>query len=60
MVVAIRESGSYLVVTRARAHILKDVSLRIPHHKLVVITGFTGSGKSSLALDTICMEGQRI
>ncbi len=43
----------------AREHNLKNVTLEIPRHKLVVITGLSGSGKSSLAFDTIYAEGQR-
>ena len=43
----------------ARVHNLKNVDLEIPRHKLVVITGLSGSGKSSLAFDTIYAEGQR-
>lgn len=43
----------------ARVHNLKNVDLEIPHHKLVVFTGLSGSGKSSLAFDTIYAEGQR-
>ncbi len=43
----------------ARVHNLKDVSLEIPHDRLTVITGVSGSGKSSLAFDTIYAEGQR-
>jgi len=43
----------------ARVHNLKNISLRIPRNKLVVITGVSGSGKSSLAFDTIYAEGQR-
>ena len=43
----------------ARTHNLKNISLKIPHKKLVVITGLSGSGKSSLAFDTIFAEGQR-
>ena len=41
----------------ARAHNLKNISLEIPRDKLVVITGLSGSGKSSLAFDTIYAEG---
>jgi len=43
----------------ARVHNLKDISLDIPHEKLTVVTGVSGSGKSSLAFDTIYAEGQR-
>jgi excinuclease ABC subunit A len=46
-------------ITGAREHNLKDINLRIPRNKLVVITGISGSGKSSLAFDTIYAEGQR-
>ncbi len=46
-------------VIGARAHNLKDISLKIPRNKLVVMTGLSGSGKSSLAFDTIYAEGQR-
>ena len=48
-----------LVIRGARVHNLKNVSLEIPKNKLVVITGLSGSGKSSLAFDTIYAEGQR-
>lgn len=43
----------------ARVHNLKNVDLEIPRHELVVVTGLSGSGKSSLAFDTIYAEGQR-
>ena len=46
-------------ITGARVHNLKDIDLEIPRDALVVITGLSGSGKSSLAFDTICAEGQR-
>lgn len=48
-----------LIIKKARMHNLKDVSLEIPHNALTVITGVSGSGKSSLAFDTIFAEGQR-
>ena len=48
-----------IVVTGARVHNLKDVNVAIPRDSLVVITGMSGSGKSSLAFDTIYAEGQR-
>ncbi len=49
----------YLVVRGAREHNLKNVSVSIPRNQLTVITGLSGSGKSSLAFDTIYAEGQR-
>lgn len=49
----------YIEVFGAREHNLKNVDLRIPRNKLVVFTGLSGSGKSSLAFDTIFAEGQR-
>ncbi len=52
------ESGE-IVVSGAREHNLKDLHLRLPRNALVVITGLSGSGKSSLAFDTIYAEGQR-
>jgi excinuclease ABC subunit A len=48
-----------LVIKGARVHNLKNVDVEIPRDKLVVITGLSGSGKSSLAFDTIYAEGQR-
>ncbi|MGD0167052.1 MAG: excinuclease ABC subunit UvrA [Gaiellaceae bacterium] len=48
-----------LVVHGAREHNLKDITVRLPRYKLICITGLSGSGKSSLAFDTIYAEGQR-
>ncbi len=48
-----------IVVEGARQHNLKNISLEIPRNKLVVFTGVSGSGKSSLVFDTIYAEGQR-
>ncbi len=49
----------HIIITGARVHNLKNIDVRIPRDKLVVITGLSGSGKSSLAFDTIFAEGQR-
>lgn len=49
----------YITIKGARVHNLKNIDIRIPKNKLVVITGLSGSGKSSLAFDTIYAEGQR-
>jgi len=48
-----------IVVNGARIHNLKNINIKIPHNKLVAITGVSGSGKSSLAFDTLYAEGQR-
>src|SRR5664279_4206646 len=48
-----------IVIRGARQHNLKNISLEIPRDRLVVVTGLSGSGKSSLAFDTIHAEGQR-
>ncbi|MCZ6449501.1 MAG: ABC-ATPase UvrA, partial [Deltaproteobacteria bacterium] len=48
-----------IVIKGARVHNLKNIDLEIPRDRLVVITGVSGSGKSSLAFDTIYAEGQR-
>ena len=48
-----------IIVRGAREHNLKNVDITIPRNKLVVFTGLSGSGKSSLAFDTIYAEGQR-
>jgi excinuclease ABC subunit A len=52
-------TSNQIVVSGAREHNLKDISLTLPRDALVVITGLSGSGKSSLAFDTIYAEGQR-
>ncbi len=54
-----QENDNTLEVIGARAHNLKNIDVSIPREKLVVITGLSGSGKSSLAFDTIYAEGQR-
>ncbi len=51
--------SEYLIVKGAREHNLKNIDVKIPRNRLVVITGISGSGKSSLAFDTIYAEGQR-
>ena len=48
-----------LIIKGAREHNLKDVDISLPRNKLIVFTGLSGSGKSSLAFDTIYAEGQR-
>jgi excinuclease ABC subunit A len=53
------QTTSYITIRNAKVNNLKGISLRIPKNKLVVITGLSGSGKSSLAFDTLYAEGQR-
>ena len=48
-----------IIIRGAREHNLKNISLELPRNKLIVFTGLSGSGKSSLAFDTIFAEGQR-
>ncbi|MCU0416388.1 MAG: excinuclease ABC subunit UvrA [Cytophagaceae bacterium] len=50
----------YILIKGARVHNLKNISVAIPRNKLVVVTGLSGSGKSSLAFDTLFAEGQRM
>ena len=52
--------GPKIIISGAAENNLKQVSLEIPHYKLVVVTGVSGSGKSSLVYDVICREGQRL
>ena len=52
-------SKEHICVYGARVHYLKNIDLKIPRNKLVIFTGKSGSGKSSLAFDTIHAEGQR-
>ncbi|MEK7123715.1 MAG: excinuclease ABC subunit UvrA, partial [Patescibacteria group bacterium] len=53
------DQNNKIIIRGARVHNLKNINLEIPRNKLVVITGLSGSGKSSLAFDTIYAEGQR-
>ena len=55
----ILDEPASIVVTGARVHNLKNISFEIPHNAITVVTGVSGSGKSSLAFDTIYAEGQR-
>src|ERR1035437_3392185 len=52
-------SKEYIIIKGARVHNLKNVDAALPRNKLIVITGLSGSGKSSLAFDTLYAEGQR-
>jgi excinuclease ABC subunit A len=51
--------SEYIVIRGAKVHNLKNIHLKLPRNKLIVVTGLSGSGKSSLAFDTIYAEGQR-
>ena len=52
-------SSDNIVIRGARVHNLKNISINLPKDKLIVISGVSGSGKSSLAFDTLFAEGQR-
>jgi len=52
-------STSHIQIRGARQHNLKNISLDIPRNEFIVVTGLSGSGKSSLAFDTVYAEGQR-
>ncbi|MBE1574203.1 excinuclease ABC subunit UvrA [Amycolatopsis roodepoortensis] len=54
------DRGRWITVEGARTHNLRDVSVRVPKHRLTVFTGVSGSGKSSLAFDTIAAEAERL
>ena len=54
-----QDSKKYILIKGARVHNLKNIDVAIPKNQLVVITGMSGSGKSSLAFDTLYAEGQR-
>ncbi len=54
-----KDPSQYIIIKGARVHNLKNIDVDIPKNKLVVITGMSGSGKSSLAFDTLYAEGQR-
>src|SRR5579883_3017059 len=53
------EEPGVIAVSGARVHNLKNITFEIPHNAITVVTGVSGSGKSSLAFDTIYAEGQR-
>src|SRR5688572_453386 len=50
----------YIIIKGARVHNLKNLSVALPRNKFIVVTGLSGSGKSSLAFDTLYAEGQRM
>ncbi|HIE36206.1 MAG TPA: ATP-binding cassette domain-containing protein, partial [Candidatus Omnitrophica bacterium] len=51
--------NGYIIIKGVKEHNLKNIDLKIPKNKIICITGLSGSGKSSLAFDTIYAEGQR-
>ncbi len=58
--VANLDPKQYIIIKGARVNNLKNIDVAIPRNKLVVVTGLSGSGKSSLAFDTLFAEGQRM
>jgi excinuclease ABC subunit A len=56
---SIPNSNEFIFIKGARMHNLKNIDVTIPKNKLVVVTGVSGSGKSSLTMDTLFAEGQR-
>ncbi|MEJ7863236.1 MAG: hypothetical protein WKF90_16525, partial [Pyrinomonadaceae bacterium] len=56
---AVKKAEEAIEVRGARVHNLKNISFSLPINKLIVVTGVSGSGKSSLAFDTVYAEGQR-
>ncbi|HIH45324.1 MAG TPA: hypothetical protein HA257_09740, partial [Candidatus Methanoperedenaceae archaeon] len=52
-------SSDKIIIKGARVHNLKNIDLEMPRNRLIVLTGLSGSGKSSLAFDTLYAEGQR-
>jgi len=54
-----KDPQKHIIIKGARVHNLKNLDVAIPKNKLVVVTGMSGSGKSSLAFDTLYAEGQR-
>ena len=59
MAVKTKQKSQEIIIEGAEMHNLKNISLKIPKKQLIVITGLSGSGKSSLAFNTIFAEGQR-
>jgi excinuclease ABC subunit A len=57
--IPVNTSQDVISIRGARVHNLKNISLEVPHNAITVVTGVSGSGKSSLAFDTIYAEGQR-
>src|SRR5258708_34203067 len=56
---SVRSASNGIFIKGARVHNLKNITVEIPRNKLIVVTGVSGSGKSSLTIDTLFAEGQR-